>query len=572
MKSFIAFGTVFAAVLFLFHCSKPTDSSGNGGGSETGNAIVSGHLYKATGPAIGAKVYFVRVNYNPHSGALEKAYAISDTVITDSSGLYGTDDLDSGTYNVFGTGTDGNLSLLDSVTITGDSQVVDPDTLKTPASLAGYIKVFPGDEPDKIFAIIMGSNTFSFVTTSARFSFTNLAEGQYSVKFFSTLDNYSNKDTTFTIIAGENRDLGVDSIVMPLKIPIPTGFTIQYDTLKQIVTLAWNRMNPIKVKGYNVYRQHVDSSEVKLNIQPTTDTFYVDSTGIQDETYVYRISSVNLTDEEGAKTQRDTIVIATYFIVDSIYSGSSSGQFNNPTDIAVANNGDIYVVDRGNKRIQVFDKNMQPKLQFSTDPLLSPVRISLDSARNAYVKDGGSKIALFDSTGLIKDSLITGTNIFDIEVTNDTIFTIQKDSILSYDLNGNRARAWGGSGTAIGQYSAPEWIVSDGGSKIYISDVDNHRVQVCDPLGNVSASFDIPSYPTSSIAVDSVNGRLYVNYKPPEGNKLRVFNRQKNIIADYKYGSYNYWLEPIAIGISQDGSLLVVEATSNVIVKLRPLF
>jgi len=186
--------------------------------------------------------------------------------------------------------------------------VVESDTLKEPGSLAGYIKLLPGDEPDKIIAIVMGSNEFNFVGTDASFSMPELAEGEYWVKFFSTLDKYSNLDTNFTITAGESLDLP-DSIVMPLKIPVPTGFTLNYDTLKQIVTLTWNSSDPNLVKGYNIYRKHSDSDFVKINTSLITDTTFSDSSAIQDETYNYKIAAVDGSDNEGTKSENIIIKI-----------------------------------------------------------------------------------------------------------------------------------------------------------------------------------------------------------------------------------------------------------------------
>ena len=83
-------------------------------------------------------------------------------------------------------------------------------------------------------------------------------------------------------------------------------------------------MDTTKVKGYNVYRQHVDSSEVKMNIQLLADTFYVDSTGIQDETYIYRVASMGKDDVEGVKTSGDSVVVVSGFELVAIY-GNGSG-------------------------------------------------------------------------------------------------------------------------------------------------------------------------------------------------------------------------------------------------------
>ncbi len=567
------------AVLLSLDCSSPTQTTGNGSGS--GNAVV-GKIYSpgGTAPAKGIKVTIRPKMSLPDTSGIGMAKRQADTasVVTDDAGRFAFDtSLAAGAY-VIEAKSGNDAVLIDSVVVNKTTtDTLPPDTLKPAGAIKGVIKLSEGGDPRKVFVMAFGIDRFTAVGEDGSFKFKNMAESAYDLRIISVLDDYGVFDmSNVAVTAAETTD--VKTIELPFTgIPTPKNVAIAYDTMKQIVTLSWNKADFAIVKGFNVYRRNVDSNSVldRINTNPITDTLYRDSTGIQDQTYEYHVAALDKNATEGTKSTVVSTVIATYFHVDSIYGGEGSalGMFNNPTDIAVANNGDIYIVDRGNKRIQVFGKNMQPKFQFSTDPVLSPFKITLDSSRNAYVIDCCNKISVFDTAGLIKDSLIIGTDIFDIDIASNTLFTIQKDSIISYDFDGNHSKAWGGNGTAVGQYSSAEWIVSGGSDELYISDADNHRVQVCDSLGiNLLTSIETPSYQTSSIAVDSINSRLYVNYKPSEGNRLRVFNKQMNIIADYKYGSYNNLLEPLSIGISQDGSLLVVLTSSNIIVKLRPLF
>jgi len=52
--------------------------------------------------------------------------------------------------------------------------------------------------------------------------------------------------------------------------------------------------------------------------------------------------------------------------------GSGPGQFNTPHNIAVDANGNVYVADRGNRRIQVFDGEGKFERQFSIDVPIRP--------------------------------------------------------------------------------------------------------------------------------------------------------------------------------------------------------
>jgi len=465
-KVSIALSISTLAFLLSFCTTKPTQTSG---GSETGNvALVSGELYKATGPAIGAEVYFVKVNYNPHTGTLAKAHAIMDTVTTDSAGRYGTNILDTGTYNVFGVGTDGNLSLLDSIHITGDTQALPPDTLKAPSSIAGTLKMYFTDSPGSVFIIMFGTGTVVLPQLTGGFSLANLAEGSYSVRFLSTLDRYLPLDTTLRITAGTPLTLP-DSIVLPLKIPTPAGFKAAYDTLKQIVTLTWGKGDSARVKGYNVYRQHVDSAEVKVNALPLLSPLYIDSTGGQDQIYIYSVVAVDFENKEGIRTAGDTVkIVPLYSFVrgwgsircaDSQFCtpssmtmdskgnlfvtnrglnnvvkydtaghlllkigslGVDSGKFQEPWDVEIDRNGQIFIADYGNGRIQRFDSTGKVNLIIRCDSASvavgftpKPRYIQVDSIGNVYIIAIRSTLAadnayqaflVYDSSGALKSS------------------------------------------------------------------------------------------------------------------------------------------------------------------------
>ena len=66
-------------------------------------------------------------------------------------------------------------------------------------------------------------------------------------------------------------------------------------------------------------------------------------------------------------------------------TGSGEGQFNNPFGITVNEyNGDIYVCDSSNKRMQIFSENYSFKSQFGKESLQSPTDIQL-TRDNIYV-------------------------------------------------------------------------------------------------------------------------------------------------------------------------------------------
>ncbi len=434
-------------LLFLVYCGKNPTMVGSG--LETQNALVMGHIYKGNSPAIGAKVFFVPVGHNPNPAALGKALASTDTVTTGSTGTYGTNDLDSGTYNVFGQDNSGNLSLIDSVHVTGDSQVVPPDTLKLPGSLAGFIKMQGRDDPASV--LIMPFGTFikpDPTPSTGAFSLSNLAEGWYSIRFMSILDRYEKLDTTFEIKAGQPLILP-DSIRLPLKIPTPTGLKVFYDTLRQIVTLSWDKMDTSRVKGYNVYRQRIDTSEVKLNALPLANPFYVDSTGIQGQTYIYSVVAVDFEDKPGIRTTGDSIKITGLFTLLQTWGtlGTGPGQMNGPMAIATDNQGLLYVADANNNRIQVFDNTGHYMTEFGNSILSQPCDIAVYDSFLFIATYSNKKVYTFSLHGdsLSEFNLANNASFPHITVDSSNIYIIPNasyDSVQIYDRTGSLLRAF----------------------------------------------------------------------------------------------------------------------------------
>ncbi|MFP4521876.1 MAG: 6-bladed beta-propeller [Fibrobacterota bacterium] len=525
------------SLIFLFSCTqKPTDVSDNGTGSEVGNAYtVSGKFYAATGAAVeGAVVHFVKVGYDPYNKTTAKLLAESDTVITDSTGTYGTNDLDPGTYNVYGEDDNGDVVLIDSVEITDDTTVIDSDTLDEPGSVAGFIKLEPGDEPDKIIAIVMGSNTFRIVNQDASFSLADLPEGEYNVKFFSTLDDYSNYDTSFSVTSGEVLNVP-DSIVIPLKIPKVTGLTVDYDTMKQIVHLSWDRADADKVDGYNVYRRHIDSTDVKMNVQVLTDTVFSDSTGVQDEVYVYSVASVDQSDEEGVKTSTDSVeVVSGFELMDSIGTqGTGDGQFTIIRDMSYDAFGNLYVVSHENSsgdnpKIQKFDSAYN--FLFSLDSqgtdlsaFMRPWGIAIDSVSNIYIADrNNSRIQIFDSNGTFINTIygdITDSSNLEsprvLTVYNDQIYVADySDSqyystVKVFDNNGAFISKWGEKGNGDGQFINIYAIKETEDGEIVT--LDENGFQIFSATGTFIRSFDVSAYGSIPRDFDIANSIIYVS-------------------------------------------------------------
>jgi DNA-binding beta-propeller fold protein YncE len=127
--------------------------------------------------------------------------------------------------------------------------------------------------------------------------------------------------------------------------------------------------------------------------------------------------------------------------------GSGAGEFNYPTHLALAGDGELLVTDALNFRIQSFDRDGRFLWQFGrhgdgSGNFAMPKGVAVDSGRHVYVVD-----ALFNAVQL-------------------------------FDRDGTYLMSFGDQGSAPGQFWLPGGLYIDDKDRIYIADAYNRRVQV----------------------------------------------------------------------------------------------
>jgi len=121
--------------------------------------------------------------------------------------------------------------------------------------------------------------------------------------------------------------------------------------------------------------------------------------------------------------------------------GSGQGEFNTPHGIALDGQGRVYVTDRGNARIQIFDSEGDYIAQWSSDELGRPWGLDIVGNR-VYVVDGG-------------DMLPTGF----------------RNHALLLDMEGAILRKWSRYGQYDGQLEWAHDVAADGDGNVYVGDV-----------------------------------------------------------------------------------------------------
>lgn len=181
-------------------------------------------------------------------------------------------------------------------------------------------------------------------------------------------------------------------------------------------------------------------------------------------------------------------------------TGQGAGGLSLPTDVAVSNDGRIYVVDGGNQRILGFDRNGKHILTMGSKgtgngQFRDPVGIGTDGKGRVYVADTGNhRIQVFGADGRFQYGFPVidgGLAIRPIDVAADAtgskIFVSGNNNhkIMEYAAPGRLVRQWGGNGESGGLFRYPASVVVSTEGDVYIADALNSRVQGFDNEGKL---------------------------------------------------------------------------------------
>jgi len=489
---------LFSSCFFLFSCSEsPTDTSG--GVSETGNAFVYGHVYNADHtPASGAHVRFVPVSYNPTSGTTP-----IDSVVTNSQGYFSLAALDNGTYNVLCSGIDGAASLHAALKIAADTQAVGPETLQAPGSMRGVIKLDPPVDSALIFVILLGTNTYAMADSTGRFVLSGLAKGEYEALVLTTEAGYNRADTVWTFLSGIETSLNDTIVLNFFSLPSVSGLTLDYDSLRQIVHLVWNKpINPY-VRSYNIYRRNVDSSTAHLvNTTPIVDTFFADGWEThltQGNNYLYHVLCVDSANHEGGYSIQLLASVTTPFIIlDTVIDiGDTIAAMDRDAF------GNYYIVSLKESKIMVYDSLGVFKREWSVSGSIGgnfhdfAKIICIDKSFNIFLARTNEEILVYDTIGNLGNTL--QTNFFcGMDTYESSLLAIDWDTRSIYKFT-------------VGTFIRDTFII---------------------PFTN-----DIASYTLFSITCSQA-GNIFLLYSlgSPLGNttSVRIYNSDKQIITNFQ--------------------------------------
>ncbi|XP_077984228.1 uncharacterized protein LOC144438888 [Glandiceps talaboti] len=228
--------------------------------------------------------------------------------------------------------------------------------------------------------------------------------------------------------------------------------------------------------------------------------------------------------------------------------GSKEGQLKQPCGLAAWHAGEVVVADRGNSRVQVFDRNGQYKYHFSYDNFkrpFDPVDIAVTRDDSILVTDySNCKILVFDRHGQMIDQVgyheIHGP--WGITVRHDgSFYVVDRDikCLVFYDMYGSYVKTIGGAGQGLNEFRFPLYVATAQDGNIYISDSVSQAVKVFDTDGNYSHQFSLRGqkaghifWPTG-VAVDKEDNVIVAEFQDVLGggyNRLQRFKSDGTFI------------------------------------------
>lgn len=269
------------------------------------------------------------------------------------------------------------------------------------------------------------------------------------------------------------------------------------------------------------------------------------------------------------------------FILQWGSQGSAAGQFEGPADVAVYEEGNVYVADLGNKRVQKFDANGKflAAWEGGDEPFVEPLAVATGPGGEVWVLDsytnwvhrfdgggkwlgkiGGPESGFFHARGLAVDEegvmyvADTGTS-----------------RVVKYSREGLKIGEIGPQGSGPGELNGPVGLAIDGDGLLYEVDVDNRRLQVLERDGRYVRAWGIPESHAAEGSHVAVSGDwVYVTDLPR--HRVLVYGKRGELIGGWgeEGGGEGEFRRPMGIGMGPDGSVYVADSHNHRIQKFAP--
>lgn len=262
--------------------------------------------------------------------------------------------------------------------------------------------------------------------------------------------------------------------------------------------------------------------------------------------------------------------------------GTADGQFSNANDFAVDMNGDVYVGDYNNNRVQVFDSSWNYLRKFSTGAMNRPLSIALTQDAHLMLVDDNHGIKKYTTAGIyvgnisVNDNPLVGGNGTangETAMIND-LLVLSNGNVSSLEAYPSRIQTFSGTGTYLSQFgnagSEPGQfgyglvdVATDPTGNVYVADIFNKRVQKFTADGAFVMEFGDQTVfggTPRAVAVSPLNGNIYVFESYSSNSRIKVFNSsgaQIGTLGSFGSGVGQYNNSRVSMAINNAGEIFI---------------
>jgi sugar lactone lactonase YvrE/putative hemolysin len=221
--------------------------------------------------------------------------------------------------------------------------------------------------------------------------------------------------------------------------------------------------------------------------------------------------------------------------------GTADGQFEIPTDLAFDKEGNIWVTDSGNDRLQKFNPEGKFLAKFGSPgteagKFTYPARLAIDAAGNIWVAD--------DSYYRLEEFTSSGSFVREVH-----------------------GAGRGGSGPA--EFAQPSGIAIDSEGNLWVADRGNNRIQKLDSTGAFIAAYGSKGsadgkFETPAAVALRPSGHLLVTDRVT--GRVQQLDRSGAYVNQFGAGQLH---EPEGIAVADNGTVYVANSHDNRIEKWR---
>jgi len=208
--------------------------------------------------------------------------------------------------------------------------------------------------------------------------------------------------------------------------------------------------------------------------------------------------------------------------------------------------------------------------------------LSIDNEGNVYVTDSGNaRIQKFTSDGqFLKTWGVSGTDNGEfkkptgIATYENNVYVVDSEQarIQVFDSTGKFLQSWGKFGSDQGEFFYPQGISISNDGVVYVADTKNHRIQQFTTDGEFLSSFGIfgPGDGRLRTPVDVALGENYIYVSDPGNSKIEKYTYEGISVASFDYNFGGSPTQPYGLTVDPDGNIYFTDLYKHRIVKIDP--